>query len=245
MADGARRIADDLRARISSGELSPGDRLPGEPALVSEYGVAKETARRALTLLVTEGLAIRKRGSGTYVRAFRPIRRIANQRLSRGGWGNGRSIWSADVEDRDLSVVDLKVYESVAPPQVARVLGLGEQDSVVIRGRRFLVEGEAVQLATSYLPAELVRRSAVAQSDPGPGGTYARLAELDLAPVHFTEELRARMPSPAEIEVLGLPEATPVMEICRVAFTEDGRAVEMNQMLLDAAAYVLEYHIDS
>lgn len=245
MADTARQIADGLRERIRSGDLAPGARLPGEPALVREHGVAKETARRALTLLVSEGLAVRKRGSGTYVREFRPIRRVANRRLAQEGWAAGRSIWDADLGDRPLSVVDLKVYEEAAPAHVARVLGLATGATVVVRDRRFVVEGEPVQSATSYLPADLVRGTAIAQPDTGPGGTYARLADLGLKPVHFTEELRARMPSQQEIEQLHLSEGTPVVEICRTAFTETGQAVEMNRMLLDAGVYVMEYHLTS
>ncbi|MEE1941042.1 GntR family transcriptional regulator [Streptomyces sp. TRM 70361] len=243
MAESARRIADELRERIHSGELAPGTRLPGEPALVGEYGVAKETARRALTLLVTEGLAVRRRGSGTYVREFRPIRRVANRRLAEDGWGTGRSIWAADVGDRPMSVTDLEVYETAAPDHVARLLDLAEEAPVVVRDRLFVVEGEPVQAAVSYLPAELVRDTAIAQHDTGPGGTYARLAELGAKPVRFTEELRARMPSQAEVERLHLAEGTPVVEIWRTAFTEDGRAVEANRMLLDAGVYVMEYHL--
>ncbi|WP_049568254.1 GntR family transcriptional regulator [Streptomyces sp. SBT349] len=245
MAETARQIADRLRARISSGDLAPGDRLPGEPALVRQYGVAKETARRALTLLVSEGLAIRKRGSGTYVREFRPIRRVANRRLAQDGWAAGRSIWDADLGDRPLSVTDLTVTEVPPPDLVIQGLGLDDGARVVVRDRLFVVENEPVQAATSYLPADLVRGSAITQPDTGPGGTYARLAELGFKPVRFSEELRARMPSQPEAERLRLAEATPVVEICRIAFTEDGRAVEMNQMVLDAGVYVLEYHLSS
>ncbi|MEU6483484.1 GntR family transcriptional regulator [Streptomyces sp. NPDC046887] len=245
MAESARQIADELRERIRSGELAPGARLPGEPALVRDHGVAKETARRALTLLVTEGLAVRRRGSGTYVRDFRPIRRVANRRLARDSWAAGRSIWQADLEDRPLSVTDLTVEEAPAPPRVAQALGLAEGAAVLVRDRRFVVEDQPVQLATSYLPAELVRDTAIARPDTGPGGTYARLAELGLSPDRFVEELRARMPAPDEAERLQLAEGTPVVEVWRTAFTEDGRAVELNRMLLDAGVYVMEYHLSS
>ncbi|WP_421110830.1 GntR family transcriptional regulator [Streptomyces sp. NEAU-S77] len=243
MAETARQIADDLRERIRSGEHAPGARLPGEPALVRQYGVAKETARRALTLLVTEGLAVRRRGSGTYVREFQPIRRVANRRLAQEGWNQGRSIWSADLGERPMAVTGLRVYEAPAPDDVARALDLEEGTSVVIRDRLFVVEGEPVQAAVSYLPAELVRESAIAQEDTGPGGTYARLAELGAKPVRFVEELRARMPSQDETERLHLAEGTPVVEIYRTALTEEGKPVEVNRMLLDAGVYVMEYHV--
>ncbi|MFH8518234.1 GntR family transcriptional regulator [Streptomyces gelaticus] len=243
MAENARDIADALRKRIRSGELAPGVRLPGEPALVKSYGVAKETARRALMLLVSEGLAVRRKGSGTYVREFQPIRRVANRRLAQEGWGTGRSIWSSDVGERPMQVTDLRVYEAPAPTDVARALDLTEGTPVIVRDRLFTVEGEPVQAAVSYLPADLVRESPIAQEDTGPGGTYARLAELGVKPVRFIEELRSRMPSQEESERLRLADGTPVVEIYRTALTAQDMPVEVNRMLLDAGAYVMEYHI--
>ncbi|WP_330239472.1 GntR family transcriptional regulator [Streptomyces sp. NBC_00525] len=243
MAETAREIANELRERIRSGSLAPGARLPGEPALVKQHGVAKETARRALMLLVNEGLAVRRKGSGTYVREFQPIRRVANARLSPSGWGSGRSIWSADVGDRPVTVTDLQVYEAEASDDVARMLGLQAGATVVVRDRVYAVEGEPVQSAISYLPADLVRDSAITQEDTGPGGVYARLADLDAKPVHFVEELRSRMPSTEESERLHLTDSTPVVEIYRTAMTGDGKPVEVNRMLLNAGVYVMEYHI--
>ncbi|MEW2547785.1 GntR family transcriptional regulator [Streptomyces sp. NPDC047002] len=245
MSVSARQIADGLRERIQDGSLAPGERLPGEPALVREHGVAKETARRALTLLVNEGLAVRRRGSGTYVREFRPIRRVAGQRLSRVTWGSGRSIWGTEVRDRELAVADLAVGEEPVPDEVAPLLDLAGGMPVVVRRRRYLVDGEPVQYATSYLPADLVRGSAAALPDSGPGGTYARLAELGLEPARFTEELRARMPSPEEAAGLQLPEGTPVVEIWRVALTAGERPVDVTRMVLDASVYTLVYDFPS
>ncbi|GGT60615.1 MULTISPECIES: GntR family transcriptional regulator [Streptomyces] len=244
MPETARQIADDLRARIESGELVPGDRLPGEPSLVKTYGVAKMTANQALKILVSEGLAVARPGSGTYVREFRPIRRVANDRLSKSRREAGQSIWSADVAQRPL-VTDVQVYEAEAPRQIGRLLNLEPGAAVIVRSRKFVVEDRPVQIATSYLPADLVRDTAIAQPNTGPGGSYARLAELGAEPVLFSEELRARMPSEEERTALALAAGTPVLEICRTAFTEDERPVEVNQMLLDAGSYVLEYRLSS
>lgn len=245
MPETARQIADDLRARIDSGEFGPGARLPGEPALVKQYGVAKMTAGNALKLLVTEGAAYARPGSGTYVREFKPIRRVAAQRLSRSQWSSGTSIWSADVSDRPMEVIGVEVHETTAPRWVVRALHLEEGETVLVRSRRYVVDGAPVQQATSYLAADLARHTPIAQPDPGPGGVYARLADLGMAPVDFTEELRARMPSPEEVELLALPPATPVVEIYRTAMTAEGRPVEVNHMLLDAGSYVMQYDFTS
>lgn len=244
MPETARQIADDLRARIESGDLQPGDRLPGEPSLVKTYGVAKMTANQALKILVAEGLAVARPGSGTYVREFRPIRRVANDRLSKTRRDAGQSIWSADIAQRTL-VTNVQVYETEAPQQIARLLNLDPGSPVIVRSRTFIVEDRPVQTATSYFPAELVRGTAITEPDTGPGGSYARLAELGAEPVNFTEELRARMPSEDERTALNLAAGTPVLEICRTAYTDDDRPVEVNRMLLDAGSYVLEYRLSS
>ncbi|MFE3060899.1 GntR family transcriptional regulator, partial [Nocardia sp. NPDC059236] len=99
-----RRIAGDLRRAIRGGEYAPGDRIPGENALMAEYGVARMTARQALGVLVDEGLTEPRKGKGVFVRDVRPTVRRVVQRLSREQWGAGRSVWESETEGRDLVV---------------------------------------------------------------------------------------------------------------------------------------------
>ncbi|MEU9232973.1 GntR family transcriptional regulator [Streptomyces subrutilus] len=239
------RIADALKSAIQSGEYGPGDRLPGENDLMATYDVARMTARQALAVLQNEGLAEARKGAGVFVRAFRPLRRRGVQRLARERWGSGRSVWSADAEDRELVVDQIDVREGTASEGVADALGVPAGAPVWVRGRRFVLDGKPVLFATSHLPADIVAASAITRPDSGPGGTYARLAELGHEPVHFREEIRSRMPSAAEAERLSLALGTPVIQIVRTAFAQGGRAVEVNEMTLDSASYVLEYDFDA
>ncbi|MEV8611945.1 winged helix-turn-helix domain-containing protein [Amycolatopsis sp. NPDC051373] len=57
-----RRISDALRRQIASGELVPGDRIPSQEELSSQYGVSRMTVRQALAVLEHEGLT--KGGKG-------------------------------------------------------------------------------------------------------------------------------------------------------------------------------------
>ncbi|WP_406278273.1 TetR/AcrR family transcriptional regulator C-terminal domain-containing protein [Embleya sp. NBC_00896] len=61
------RITADLRRRIETGELRPGDRVPSTRAITAEWGVAMATATRALTALREAGLVRAVRGIGTVV----------------------------------------------------------------------------------------------------------------------------------------------------------------------------------
>jgi GntR family transcriptional regulator len=239
------RIADALREAIQSGEYGPGDRLPGENDLMATYEVARMTARQALGVLQNEGVAESRKGAGVFVRSFRPLRRRGIQRLARSQWGEGRSIWETDAEDRALVVEQIKVTEVQAPERIAEVLGLQPGEAACVRSRRFVLDDKPILLAKSYLPANLVAGSAITQEDTGPGGIYARLADLGYKPVHFREEIRSRMPSADEAQRLGLAMGTPVILIIRTAFADEGRAVEVNEMTLDSASYILEYDFDA
>ena len=87
----------------------------------------------------------------------------------------------------------------------------------------------------------MVRGTPIVYTDTGPGGVYARLAEIGHEPVRFEETLRARMPLPAETAALHLPGGTPVICITRTALDADDRCLEVTQMTLDASAYELRY----
>ena len=238
------KIADTLRAAIDAGEYSEGDRLPGENELAARHQVAPMTARKALNALKSEGLAESRRGAGFFVRAFRPIRRRGIQRLARDQWDAGHSIWSTD-ESREVSIDQIVVSEVTAPESIAMVLNLSDSATACCRSRRYLVAGRPVMIATSYLPSHLVAGSAITQSDTGPGGTFARLRELGLAPAHHREEIRFGLASGNTASRLEMSTGSPVIHLTRTSYTEERLPIEVNDMVLDAAVYVLEYEFDA
>jgi GntR family transcriptional regulator len=63
-----RQVADDLRKRITQGRYAPGARMPSETDLGYEYGVGRNTIRRAVSELRAEGLIVVQHGWGTRVR---------------------------------------------------------------------------------------------------------------------------------------------------------------------------------
>ncbi len=61
------RIRNDIAARIRSGDLPPGARIPFEHDLMQIYGCARMTVNKALTALATEGLIERRKKAGSFV----------------------------------------------------------------------------------------------------------------------------------------------------------------------------------
>lgn len=62
----SRRLADEMRRGIAEMRW-PDGRLPTEQELAAEQGVSVNTVRRAVALLIAEGLVYRRQGSGTYI----------------------------------------------------------------------------------------------------------------------------------------------------------------------------------
>ncbi len=73
-------VTRNLVQKIQSGVWPPGHRLPPERQLASEYGIARNTLRRALKALEDEGLLVRAVGRGTFVhsKAESGVRELLN-----------------------------------------------------------------------------------------------------------------------------------------------------------------------
>lgn len=59
-------IYNDIKHKIVSGIVKPGDKIPSEQDLSIEYGVSRHTVRRALSILQNNGLIDTEQGSGSY-----------------------------------------------------------------------------------------------------------------------------------------------------------------------------------
>lgn len=74
-------LMEDLHQKIISGEIRPGEKLPSENELSAEYGVSRQTVRKALQILQNDGYIYAEHGRGTFcsemMRHTRSSRNIA------------------------------------------------------------------------------------------------------------------------------------------------------------------------
>src|SRR4051795_11982243 len=240
-----KQIADQLRAAIASGELVAGARVPSEQALMDTYGVARGTVRDAVDLLRGEGLVRTEHGRGTFVRDRPPVRRLAHDRFARRHRERGRAAYLAELEaeGRRPEVQVLEVARVKAPDEVGVWLQLAIGADVLVRRRRYLADGEPMELATSYIPWELAEGTAMVEANTGAGGVYARLEERGHRLKRFSEEVAARMPTSDEVRALVLSPGVPVFRVVRVAYDMDERPVEACDTVMAADRYVLSYEL--
>jgi DNA-binding FadR family transcriptional regulator len=63
------KVISSLRREIESGNLTPGSKLPTEPALTEQFGVSRTVVREAIAALKADGLLEPRQGAGVFVLA--------------------------------------------------------------------------------------------------------------------------------------------------------------------------------
>ena len=69
----ALEIVDAIGERVRDGDLVPGDKLPTEAALMTEFGVSRTVVREAISKMQTTGLLETRHGVGTFVAAVADV----------------------------------------------------------------------------------------------------------------------------------------------------------------------------
>jgi DNA-binding FadR family transcriptional regulator len=98
-------VVTRLQQQLSLGIYQPGDKLPSEPELMTQFGVGRSTIREAIRILANTGLLSVRQGSGTFVESQQGIAEPLQQRLRR-----------ADTLDLDevRQLLELKIAEKAA-----------------------------------------------------------------------------------------------------------------------------------
>lgn len=130
MAEGNwKAIAAEIAARIESGELSPGTRLPSGDRLALDLGVNRNAAHRAVEELQRQGLVVRRQGSGTVV-AERAAKKGVRIALLVDGYSAVHNFPSGDLlqgihdrigEDSTLVIADSKHDVGLEARQLRRL----------------------------------------------------------------------------------------------------------------------------
>jgi GntR family transcriptional regulator len=242
MAASYGQIVTTLREEIISGLYHAA--VPPGAGLAARFGVSESTINRALSQLRSEGLVRTQQGRGTVVNPVPVIRRdaVARQRVGTREAGGSRGAFDAELRAAGLDPrTEVEVGRAVPAGPIARLLDIPEGAEAVYRKRRMLAGDWPVQVATSWIPAVIADGTAIAEPDTGPGGIYSRLADLGHAPARFTEEVRVRVPDDDEVAALGIDPDHRVYSIIRTAADREGRAVEVNTIVMPTHQWTLAY----
>jgi len=145
----AEQIAEQLRADIDAGRLKPGDQLPSDQTLASQFGVSKPTVTKARAMLVALRLVESRAGAPSTVRDTSHDGVLASDRVRRA-----RHTGRIYPEGHYARILSASVQP--APHEVASALGLEVGAPTIARQRvTYATDGEPLAESVSYFPGEL------------------------------------------------------------------------------------------
>jgi GntR family transcriptional regulator len=210
---------------IDEQSLTPGDRLPPEPALAQLAGVSMITLRRAISELVARRILIRRQGRGTFVARERILSRVARPGPLRAG-----------INDGDLELTSHVVrFEHIGcPGRVARYLDVpvGSPCWEIVRtrgagGMPSLIDRAIVPVAL----APLLRRADL----EGQASLYQLLeARYGLVDARDEQVLSVISPLDEERTLLSLGDGARLVAVEGASYTPENEPFAYFQLLFDA-----------
>ncbi|GAA1008853.1 GntR family transcriptional regulator [Acrocarpospora pleiomorpha] len=123
-----RRIVAEIRARILTGDLRPGDRMPSIRQIAQRWGVAVATATKVMATLRDDGLVETKVGAGTVVSTLmgqtRSVGPTTPPRPRRAG-APKQPLNRKHVLRTAIAIADIEGLDAVSMRRLAAELGAG------------------------------------------------------------------------------------------------------------------------
>ncbi|WP_027956377.1 GntR family transcriptional regulator [Halobacillus kuroshimensis] len=213
-----RRIAQQIKEEIESGQWEAGEAIPTELHLSERYDASRVTVRQAVKRLVEEGLLEKVQGSGTYVK---------EQKIEH----NIFELISFTEEMRSLGkepVNKVIHFQLIEPePHVRRYLNLEEAEKVFYVRRQRLVDGIPYVLEDTYLPVSLFPNLSYGIMI---GSKYDYIEkEVGMKIKDSFQEVIPVLPTPDVAEALTVEESMPILKIQSYSVFMDGTVFEYSE----------------
>ncbi|MCS4485160.1 GntR family transcriptional regulator [Gleimia sp. 6138-11-ORH1] len=223
------QIVDPFEEAIAQGHVSPGQLVEDEISMSKRLDVSRPTLRRALQELVNRGLLVRRRGIGTRVAPSQIHRPVELSSLNHDLLEAGYTPTSR--------VVSYQVVQSEA--KVAEQLGIkpGEGTLHVVRIR--YIDDRPLAILRNYLPLDI----APSWGELHEKGLYDCFANRDIKVASANQIIGARPATEEEARDLMVPVGSPLLTMNRVAFTKDGRVVELGEHVYNPELYSFRFTV--
>lgn len=217
-----RQIRQLILDTMQSGEWVPGGLIPSEFELARRYGVSQGTVRKAVEVLVAEGLLVRRQGKGTYVVSHDESRAQFRFLRLRPDEGPATQPLSRILQCRRVR----------APVDVQRALSVRAVDTVLYIRRLLAFDEQPVVLDDIWLAGDEFRRLTAQRLEHHSSQLYSVFeTELGTKMLRARERIRAVTAGPDEAALLAVSTAEPLLLVERVTSTFNGREVELRRGL--------------
>ncbi|MFK4333442.1 GntR family transcriptional regulator [Bacillus sp. RC240] len=211
------QLMERLKDPIEKGHWALGDKIPSENQLMDQFGVSRNTAKKAIEELVQEGILYRIQGKGTFV---------AKPKLQQSLMGFYS--FSKVLKEKGLNPKDiiLKIEEVKPNAKIKEALQLSDDVNVIEMKRLRCAEDEPFILESSFIPKRVV-------TDIEQLKRVGEISLYDLFSQHFNtvvtranEAFEPVLIRSEESEYLQTEEGRPALLLERTAYDTNGVPVE-------------------
>ncbi|HWR37947.1 MAG TPA: GntR family transcriptional regulator [Patescibacteria group bacterium] len=212
------RLADDIKQKIESGELKPGDGLPTEESLGEARGISRMTVRQGLSLLLEAGLIETIKGKGSFV--SRPcLNRLVID------WEIGVQLNGQEYQYRLLEV---KVVRSEG--EIGQILGPAPEQKIIQIKRVLLQQDQPVAIEERYLP--YIKGKPLLENHL----EYADFPEMiakhqECLPVRNDMDISVALLTAEQAQQLGELPQSPAMLVRSIIYSSTGKALGVSRLV--------------
>ncbi len=227
-----RRLRDQIAAEIAQNVWRPGEAISTEAELAAKYHISVGSVRKAIDLLVLDGLIERISGNGMFVR--RPDFQHAYIRFTR--------VWGS-AGDRRIPQSQIYKREMISgPPEVTSALDLKDGAQVVRLLRLRIYEGAPIIHEEIWLDGARFAPVLTMEEDQ-PKLLYPIYENLCGAIVARAQEtITIEKANKTDIELLGLRRGSSIVSVKRLSVGYDDGPIEWRYSRSSAADF--HYKID-
>lgn len=220
-----RQIKGLILKSLQAGEWKPGESIPSEIDLAARFRVSQGTVRKAIDELAAENLLVRRQGKGTFVATH------SEQHVQYRFLKLVPDVGDAGQEGpAEREIVDCRRQRASA--DVARSLALHTGDAVLQVRRVLSLAREPTILEDIWLPGAPFKGLTAARLAAYDGPMYALFeTEFGVRMVRAQEQIRAVQADAEQARLLHVVPGTALLSVERVAFTYDGKPMEMRRGL--------------
>ena len=220
-------IRDQLLEQLET--MAPGEPLPPERELATQFGVSRMTLRRALGELVAAGRAVRRQGAGVFATGPKVAQSLA------------ATSFSVEMRRRGLEPGARTLGSSVVPAgaRLGQRLEVSPGADVLRVERLRLADRSPMAIEVLHVPTDVV--PGLAGKDLVDRSFYEVLAErFDVRIAGGVQTIEPTVTDAEESEVLEVPLHSPALLFERVSRDQGGRVVEFVRSVYRGDRYRIE-----
>lgn len=206
---------------IEEKEFLPGQKIPSENSLASEYNISRITVRNAISELVDEGILIRRQGKGTYVvgatlqRNFEEIDGYS-QSMVRQGYQPGR-------------IIIRKELMLGNPHSVREALHIPPEQHIIHIRRLLLANGEPMLMEDAYYPNKM---NFLLTESLENVSTYALFKKyLNIVPSKAIRTISLSYADQEIAEYLSIKKNEPLLSVHEIVYDQNGNPIHFSNSL--------------